>query len=115
MAEATTVLERFDQLAIWHRGDQRAPHKPLLILYALGRWYRRERNDIPFSDVNRDLAKLLKEFGPSRRSQHPEYPFWRLRADGVWTVHAPSDIALRRGNTDALKSDLLARDIHAGF
>jgi putative restriction endonuclease len=30
------VLQRFDQLNIWKQGDQRAPHKPLLVLYALG-------------------------------------------------------------------------------
>ena len=25
-------------LNIWKRGSQRAPHKPLLLLYALGKW-----------------------------------------------------------------------------
>ena len=29
------VLERIRHLNIWKKGDQRAPHKPLLILYAL--------------------------------------------------------------------------------
>jgi putative restriction endonuclease len=33
------------------------------------------------ADVDRDLRKLLIEFGPQRRSYHPEYPFWRLRND----------------------------------
>ena len=28
------ILERFDELNIWKQGDQRAPHKPLLVLYA---------------------------------------------------------------------------------
>ena len=32
-----TVLKRFEVLNIWKQGDQRAPHKPLLVLYALGR------------------------------------------------------------------------------
>jgi uncharacterized protein (TIGR02996 family) len=35
--DSETLLDRFDRLAIWNRGDQRAPHKPLLVLYALGR------------------------------------------------------------------------------
>lgn len=33
-----TVLKRFDELGIWKQADLRAPHKPLLVLYALGRW-----------------------------------------------------------------------------
>ena len=30
------ILTRFDDLGTWKQGDQRAPHKPLLVLYALG-------------------------------------------------------------------------------
>ena len=33
-----TPLSRFDDLSIWKQGDQRDPHNPLLVLYALGRW-----------------------------------------------------------------------------
>lgn len=36
------ILQRFDNLIVWARGDQRAPHKPLLILYDLGRWQQGE-------------------------------------------------------------------------
>jgi putative restriction endonuclease len=32
-----SVLHLFDKLNVWKRDDQRAPHKPLLVLYALGR------------------------------------------------------------------------------
>jgi putative restriction endonuclease len=32
-----TVLQQFDALNVWKRRGQRAPHKPLLVLYALGR------------------------------------------------------------------------------
>jgi len=31
------ILRRFDRLNVWRRGDQRAPHKPLLVLLALAR------------------------------------------------------------------------------
>ena len=30
------LLEKIKHLKIWKKEDQRAPHKPLLILYALG-------------------------------------------------------------------------------
>jgi hypothetical protein len=29
--DSKPVLERFDDLSIWKQGDQRAPHKPLLV------------------------------------------------------------------------------------
>jgi predicted restriction endonuclease len=34
MADASSILERFDRLNIWSRGGERAPNKPLLLLYA---------------------------------------------------------------------------------
>jgi putative restriction endonuclease len=73
------ILSQFDGLNVWSRGGQRAPHKPLLVLYALGRWQRGDEGDIPYREVDRDLTALLKEFGPPRQSYHPEYPFWRLQ------------------------------------
>jgi putative restriction endonuclease len=109
------VLRLFDKLNVWSRGDQRAPHKPLLVLYALGRWSRGDRADIPFRQVEADLTGLLKEFGPPRQSYHPEYPFWRLQNDGVWAVHASGPLTARRGQTDAKKSELLAKDAAGGF
>jgi putative restriction endonuclease len=60
------ALHLFDKLNVWSRGDQRAPHKPLLALYALGAWSRGETADIPFKRVDADLTELLTEFGPSR-------------------------------------------------
>ena len=56
-----SILKQFDQLKFWSRGDERAPHKPLLVLYALGRWSRGDRSEIPFSEVNEPLTALLKE------------------------------------------------------
>jgi putative restriction endonuclease len=110
-----TVLDQFDKLNVWSLGDQRAPHKPLLVLYALGLWSRGVTGNVPFKQINADLTALLKEFGPSRRSCHPEYPFWRLRNDGVWAVHATGPLSRRQGNTDAKKSELLAKSASCEF
>jgi putative restriction endonuclease len=109
------VLRQFDRLNVWSRGDERAPHKPLLALYALGAWSRGERDAIPFKRVDPDLTELLKEFGPQRQSQHPEYPFWRLQNDGVWVVNANGPMTPRQSSTDAKKSELLAKDATGAF
>jgi putative restriction endonuclease len=114
MADAT-ILERFDELNVWSRGGERAVNKPLLLLYALGRWSQGDQGDIPFREVNEKLTKLLKEFGPPRQVLHPEYPFWRMQNDGVWAVHSPVSLTPRQSNTDPLKSELLAHNVQAGF
>src|SRR5262245_37856567 len=109
------VVGQFDRLNVWSRGGQRAPHKPLLVLYALGRWARGERVDVSFAEVDPDLTALLREFGPPRQSYHPEYPFWRLQNDGVWTVEATGPLKSRWSNTDPPKGEPLAHDARGGF
>lgn len=109
------VLKRFDGLNVWRNKGQRAPHKPLLVLYALGRYACEEPAEIPFAEVATRLTDLLKEFGPSRQSHHPEYPFWRLQNDGVWVVRADGKLATRKGNTDPKKSELLDRRARGAF
>jgi putative restriction endonuclease len=79
------LLKLFSQFAVWKSGEQRAPHKPLLILYALGCFARGETS-VPFKDAHKPLGRLLREFGPPRKAHHPEYPFWRLQNDGLWEV-----------------------------
>jgi putative restriction endonuclease len=51
---------------VWKRGDQRAPHKPLLVLYALAELERGERW-VSFREVDEKLQSLLVEFGPPNR------------------------------------------------
>jgi putative restriction endonuclease len=79
------ILQRFEALKIWQRGDERAPHKPLLSLLALG-LYSRGIRDVPFIQYEAKLNELLREFGPSRRTLYPEFPFIRLQNDDVWQV-----------------------------
>lgn len=109
-----TLLSRFDDLSIWKQGDQRAPHKPLLVLYALGRWQAGQK-DVTFRQVEPDLTALLREFGPPRKSDHPEQPFWRLQRDGVWTVHAPPGLETKKSADIPRVVELRSHDVRAGF
>jgi putative restriction endonuclease len=109
------ILNLFEQINVWKRGDQRAPHKPLLLLLALGRLERDDSRLVSFEEVDEKLRPLLLEFGPPRQSYHPEYPFWRLQNDGLWELTHAADLELRRGGTDAKKSELLEHDVSGGL
>jgi putative restriction endonuclease len=112
---ADEIRERFSAITVWKRGGERAPHKPLLALYAIGRLLRGEPQMVEYARVDRDLSKLLTEFGPRRQSVHPEYPFWRLQNDGLWELSRIEGLTARRGNTDAKKSELLENNVEGGF
>ncbi|MFE9613253.1 phosphorothioated DNA-binding restriction endonuclease [Streptomyces sp. NPDC006012] len=78
-------LERTANLRQWTRSGTRAPHKPLLFLYALGRYQRSGDGALRYSAVEADLRRLLAEYGPAGRTS-PAYPFHHLVSDGVWEV-----------------------------
>jgi len=109
------VVELFSEVTTWRRRGERAPHKPLLLLLALARVGRPDGRWLAFREVDRPMRRLLAEFGPSRQSYHPEYPYGRLRNDGLWEFDADYDLRLRESNSDPKKSDLVAQDVSAGF
>ncbi|WP_327748773.1 HNH endonuclease [Streptomyces europaeiscabiei] len=78
-------LERTAKLRQWTRSGTRAPHKPLLLLYALGRFQEDADGGLRYTAVEEDLQRLLTEYGPPNRTT-PAYPFHHLVSDGVWEV-----------------------------
>ncbi len=80
------IIQKFNNLKIWKRGAESAPHKPLLILYAIEKLLRDGSRLVPYSEIDEDLGKLLQEFGYRQTTQGTEYPFWRLQNDSVWKV-----------------------------
>jgi putative restriction endonuclease len=109
------LIRRIHNLKMWQRGDQRAPHKPLLLLYALGRCLRGQDRLIPYADVDRDLRKLLSDFGPPRQSLHPENPFCRLQTDGIWELWGAENLQGEVEAKDIPKTKLLRHNVHGGF
>ena len=78
-------IGRIEQLRRCTRNGERAPHKPLLLLYALGRYQADGGTPVRFSEAEGQLSQLLEEFGPPRKSS-PGYPFHHLTSDGLWVV-----------------------------
>lgn len=102
-----SILGEFRNLKVWQRGDEQAPHKPLLLLLALGRYVAGSNRLIKYSEIDKPLKELLELFGPPRKSFHSEYPFWRLRNDGIWELENAEGLETRVGQTDAKKSELI--------
>lgn len=109
------IVQRFDDLNRWKSGDEHAVHKPLLALLALGRLQRNEARLVAFTEIEEKLRDLLRSFGPSRKSYHPEYPFWRLQNDQLWEVTADGELEARASNTDPKLSELRRLHARGGF
>jgi putative restriction endonuclease len=108
------LKQKFQNLTLWKRGGERAPHKPLLALYALGRVLRNEDRFIPYEEVDRKLTRLLQEFGPDRKSYNPHYPFWRLQKDDIWQVRNTEHLHLTSSG-DPKKTELIQQNVTGGF
>ena len=109
-----SILARFRDLRIWQTRGQRAPHKPLLVIWAIGRCLKGEPRLAPFSLVDSELARLLQRFGPHRGTINTHHPFWRLQNDDVWEIDRPHLVGLTSSG-NAHRTDLLDNDIHGGL
>ena len=112
--EANTIPGLFERLHVWERRGQRAPSKPLLALWSIGRCINGQPRFAPFQVVDMEVGELIREFGPSRTRIHPEYPFWRLQNDGVWEVVGAQKVRLTRSG-DPFRSDLFDPHVRGGF
>lgn len=99
----------------WRRGAEAAPHKPLLILWALRRVQLGKPRLVDFNDAEAELRELISRFSPGRTRIHPEYPFWRLQADGIWEVEDAESFPSRQSNTDPPITALRERHARGGF
>ena len=92
---AGSVVERLTTLRQYQGDGKRAPHKPLLVLLALGQLATTGTSAMPWSEVEERLGALLAEFGTSATTgaSSAAYPFTRLRSDGIWelTRDVPND------------------------
>lgn len=109
-----SILDQFRQLSVCIAGGSRAPHKPLLVLLAIGRCLQGSERLSTYVSVQEELKLLLKEFGPFRKVPHPEYPFWRLRNDNVWEIDRPERVKTT-SKGDATPPSLIRQNIRGGF
>lgn len=108
------LLEQFNKLSVWKRRDQRAPHKPLLALWAIGQCLRGRARLIEYAEIHEKLLPLLQTFGPPRKHYKPQEPFWRLQKQLVWEVTAATRIPVQ-SNGSVAPSKLRELNAQGGF
>ncbi len=102
LKEAVLVVKR------WSRSDQRAPNKPIMMVYVLAKYLQGHEQFFLYEEsLHKEVQNLLKLFGPHRSIYHPEYPFWRLKNDGFWTVNNDEECKSRKSNIDTSKGELI--------
>ena len=109
-----TLLHRFRTLHVWKRHGRRAPHKPLLLLLALGRVLNGRERLVSYGQIEDRMKELLQRFGPPRKALHPEFPFGRLPADKLWEIPG-SETLSRTSSGDLHVGELRKRGVRGGF
>ena len=109
------LLSRACNLKMWRKGVTTAPHKPVLLIYALSKCAPGQPTTMSYCSVVAALTPVLKVLQGNRPVVEPRYPFWRLQRDGLWQVTADSPMKKRRGNTDPLHSELVEKNAYGGL
>ncbi|MBU1106403.1 MAG: HNH endonuclease [Candidatus Riflebacteria bacterium] len=90
-------LKTIQKLHVYHRGERRAPHKPLLLLLAISKLLEGDKQ-IAFPEIEASLIPLLEAYAPSVKARHqPELPYWHLQSDGLWIVEGADLLPLQAG------------------
>lgn len=109
------LFERIGRLRVYERDGERAPHKPLLLLWALGRFASGAQRTCHLAEVDEALGPLLAELSPRTRGKGAEYPFWALQSDGLWVV-TPPGLKPRKGHTSRpAKTTLLGPSVRGSL
>lgn len=109
------LINAFRKVRLHGKGESRSLHKPLLLLFALGRCFHDKPRMIPFSIVDLKLKLLFGKFHPEALlAGNTHYPFGRLENDGLWEIENSRE--LKRTSVGHLfKKELIDRNIHGGF
>jgi putative restriction endonuclease len=115
MTHTQVVLQAIERLRVFQRDDQRAVHKPLLLLLALARMGSHQPRMARYDEIEAPLKHLLAEFGPSSAIKTPHNPYWHLQSDGLWQVEGPAELMARKMGATPTKGELRQPGVAAGF
>ena len=109
-------LERLASVRIDRSHGIRAPHKPLMLLLALGQVGLGPKNRlIPYKTADQRFTELWQDFGRPGTQPRAYYPFGRLRNDNqLWEIPEEPFLSTER-NADLLVSEAKRFGITGGF
>ena len=99
------LLSQFQNVNTWKSKGIRAPHKPLLMLLALGEIQRGNTDFIPYTSIEPKLRDLLLDFGPQRKTLYPNFPFTKLANDKLWQFNKPELLDTKQDYTSRFLRD----------
>lgn len=107
------LLKRFGSIRIFAKGGKLAPHKPLLLLYALAQFKNERIERIVFSDAESMVDPLIQTYGPFNAKTSVTYPYARLANDksGIWWIEKHE----KNASGDLSLAEARDRDLKAGF
>ncbi|MBL5966754.1 HNH endonuclease [Lelliottia amnigena] len=115
MTSSKNLEQAIANITIWRKGEQRAPHKPLLLLYVLANYQRGHARLFNYgTEVHDQLHSLLERFGPQRTQYRPDMPFWRLKGDGFWELQNDEHCSTA-GSKQPLTRELVEYNVAGGF
>ncbi|WP_299572995.1 hypothetical protein [uncultured Williamsia sp.] len=86
-------------------------HKPAMVALLLHRYIADGWVAASHDDITDDLKRLLTAVGVEGQIR-TEYPFWRLRTDGFWTVDGADELEAAMNDAgDVVTADLTAAHI----
>jgi predicted restriction endonuclease len=91
----------------------RAPHRPILLLYLLGRRQRHESPEVSFAALERAITPALQQYSDAKRTE-VLLPFWHLQSSGIWEVRNADELPRRKGKDRPTRATLL-RESAVGF
>jgi putative restriction endonuclease len=113
------LLKRFDKIRIFAKGGKLAPHKPLLLLYALAKLKNENAERIAFTDAEVIVGPLIQTYGSFNAKASVVYPYARLTNDHIWWVephekNSSGDLNLTEARDRRLKAGF-SEDVLAAF
>ena len=109
------LREKFKNIKIYTDSQGSSLHKPLLIVYAIGKIIRNNERWLSFADINQEVESIFQRFLSSKSNyKNTHYPFGKLENDGLWEIEN-SEFLQRTSAGHLIKSELHSKNIRAGF
>lgn len=115
MSRAKSLSQKLADIKTAKYGEDITLNKPLLVLYTLSEYKKGHGRMLNYStEVKPKLKALLKKYGPIRRGQATDMPFWRLQHDGFWELENAEACSFK-GLKEPNENELIQNKVAGGF